>query len=166
MTYRIEIKADTLVELAGKAYAFAVGVQSASRAEWSPIKQDADIELEVAEAAPENPTPAPKSVPSAEASESQPTTTQPSITPAPTAVTEEAASSGQTEASAPPTEEKSSASAELNFDTDVAPIVLQVVKEKGKPVAQSILEEFGVERASQLDPARWPELVAQLKDAL
>jgi hypothetical protein len=151
MTYRIEIKADTLVELAGKAYAFAVGVQSASRAEWSPIKQDADIELEVAEVAPANPTPAPKSVPVVETSESQPTTTQASTTPAP---------------SAEPSEKEAAVSNELNFDTDVAPIVLQVVKEKGKPVAQSILEEFGVARASQLDPARWPELVAQLKDAL
>lgn len=172
MTYRIEIKAETLAELAGKAYAFAVGVQSASRAEWSPIKAEADIELEVAEAAPENPTPAPKSAPSVETSENQPTTEEPSTTPAPTA--EDPASSGQTEAPQP-TEEKASASSpteasdtpsELNFDTDVAPIVLQVVKEKGKPVVQEILEQFGVERASQLDPARWPELVAKLGDAI
>lgn len=60
----------------------------------------------------------------------------------------------------------SASASELNFDTDVAPIVLQVVKDKGKPVVQEILEQFGVERASTLDPARWPELVAQLKDAL
>ena len=56
--------------------------------------------------------------------------------------------------------------AELNFDTDVAPYVLQVVKEKGKPVAQEILSQFGVEKASLLDPTLWPELVQQLKDAL
>ena len=175
--YKIEITADTLSELAGKAMSLAAklntGVATEGKA-WSPIKQEADVELEVAEAAPENPTPAPKSVPSAETSESPPTTTQPSTTPAPTAVTEEPASSGQTEAPQP-TEEKASASSpteasdapsELNFDTDVAPIVLQVVKEKGKPVAQAILEEFGVERASQLDPARWSELIAKLGDAL
>jgi hypothetical protein len=48
----------------------------------------------------------------------------------------------------------------------VAPIVLQVVKDKGKPAVQAILEQFGVERASQLDPARWPELVVALKDIL
>lgn len=83
-------------------------------------------------------------------------------------------SSGQTEAPQP-TEEKASASlpteasdapSELNFDTDVAPFVLQVVKEKGKPVAQEILSQFGVEKASLLDPTLWPELVQQLKDAL
>jgi hypothetical protein len=83
-------------------------------------------------------------------------------------------SSGQTEAPQP-TEEKASASspteasdapAELNFDTDVAPYVLQVVKEKGKPVAQEILSQFGVEKASLLDPSRWPELVSLLKEQL
>ena len=60
----------------------------------------------------------------------------------------------------------SSGSAELNFDTDVAPYVLQVVKEKGKPVAQEILSQFGVEKASLLEPHLWPELVDQLKGAL
>lgn len=139
MTYRIEIKAETLAELAGKAYAFAVGVQSASRAEWSPIKAQADVELEVAE---EAPAPLPSS----------------GQTEAPQPTEEKASASSPTEASDAPSE--------LNFDTDVAPIVLQVVKDKGKPVVQEILEQFGVERASTLDPSRWPELVAQLKDAL
>ena len=83
-------------------------------------------------------------------------------------------SSGQTEAPQP-TEEKASASSpteasdapsELNFDTDIAPLVLQVVKDKGKPVAQEILSQFGVEKASNLDTSRWPELVAALQDAL
>lgn len=55
---------------------------------------------------------------------------------------------------------------ELDFDTDVAPVVLRVVKDKGKPVAQEILSQFGVEKASNLDPSRWPELVAALQDAL
>ena len=103
-----------------------------------------EVEVEVAEAAHVGPTPAPKSAPVAEVSESQPTTTEPSSTPAPAA----------------------SVSEELNFDTDVAPYVLQVVKEKGKPVAQEILSQFGVEKASLLDPTLWPELVQQLKDAL
>lgn len=143
MTYRIEIKAETLAELAGKAYAFAVGVQSASRAEWSPIKAEADVELEVAEEAPANPTPAPPASHVEETASSS---------------AEEKVSSGPTEATSP--------AGELNFDTDVAPIVLQVVKDKGKPVVQEILEQFGVERASTLDPSRWPELIAQLKDAL
>jgi hypothetical protein len=93
----------------------------------------------VAEAAPVDPTPAPKSAPVATVSESQPTTTEPSSTPAPAA---------------------------LDFDTDVAPHVLAVVQTKGKPAAQEILSQFGVEKASLLDPARWPELVTALQDAI
>jgi hypothetical protein len=81
---------------------------------------------------------APKSVPVAEAIESQPTTTEPSSTPAPAA---------------------------LDFDTDVAPHVLALVTRSGKPAAQDILSQFGVEKASLLDPARWPELVTALQDA-
>ena len=92
----------------------------------------------VAEAAPVDPTPALKSVPVAEVSESQPTTTETSSTAAPAA---------------------------LDFDTDVAPHVLAVVQRLGKPAAQEILSQFGVEKASLLDPARWPELVTTLQDA-
>lgn len=137
MTYRIEIKAETLAELAGKAFAFAVGVQSAAA-----VKSE-EVVREVAEAAPVDPTPAPKSAPAAEISESPQTTEEPSTTPA----------------DAP-------SASELNFDTDITPLVLQVVKDKGKPVAQEILAQFGVEKASMLDTARWPELVAALQDAL
>lgn len=170
MTYRIEITAETLAELAGKAVSLAAKLNTGTATESVPAVKGAittnEVAPEVAEAAPENPTPTPKSVPSAEETESQPTTTQPSTTHA-----KEPTSSGRTEAPKPScgAEEKTptaSTSDTLNFDTDVAPIVLQVVKEKGKPVVQEILEQFGVERASLLDPARWPELVDQLKDAL
>lgn len=81
---------------------------------------------------------APKSAPVVKAIESQPTTAEASSTPAPAA---------------------------LDFDTDVAPHVLALVTRSGKPAAQEILSQFGVEKASLLDPARWPELVAALQDA-
>jgi hypothetical protein len=84
-----------------------------------------------------------KSVPVAVAIESQPTTEEPSSIAAP-------AASGS----------------ELSFETDVTPVVLAVVQTKGKPVVEEILAQFGVARASQLDPARWPELVAALQDKL
>jgi hypothetical protein len=58
------------------------------------------------------------------------------------------------------------ATSELSFETDVTPVVLAVVQTKGKPVVEEILSQFGVARASQLDPARWPELVAALQDKL
>lgn len=131
---KIEVTGNSIGEVADKLLAIGASLHRVT-----PAKSE-EVVREVAEAAPVNPTPAPKSVPSAETSESPPTTEEPSITPA--------------------------ASVDLHFDTDVAPIVLQVVKEKGKPVAQEILSQFGVEKASALDTARWPELVAALKDAL
>jgi hypothetical protein len=106
-------------------------------------KLSAQIGAEVAEAAPVDPTPARKSAPVAVAIESQPTTEEPSSTRAPAASV-----------------------SELSFETDVTPVVLAVVQTKGKPVVEEILAQFGVARASQLDPARWPELVAALQDKL
>lgn len=63
--------------------------------------------------------------------------------------------------SAPPPSEPA-----LDFDKDVAPAVLAVVAAKGKPAVQDILSEYGVERASQVDEALWPELVATLRAAI
>lgn len=79
----------------------------------------------------------------------------------------EAVSSGETEASptapsgaepeAPTTGEP------LNFELDVAPVVLRAVSLKTKSFVQDVLSEFGSARASELDPARWPELIARLE---
>lgn len=138
--YKIEITADTLAELSGKVLSLASKLMTGTATEgWSAPKAAADVVLEVAEAAPVDPTPAPKSAPVAEATESQPTTTEASSTAAPAA---------------------------LDFDTDVAPHVLAVVQRLGKPAAQEILSQFGVQKASLLDPARWPELVTTLQDAV
>lgn len=70
MSYRIEITADTLAELAGKAATLAAKLNSETS------------QQEVAEVAPVDPTPAPKNAPAAEAIESQPTTEEASSTPA------------------------------------------------------------------------------------
>lgn len=147
--YKIEITAETLAELAGKAASLAAKLNTGAGTEramsWSPIKEAADIELEVAEAAP-----SPELVNEVTEAPSAPDTLPESGTPT--------SGTGPTAETASPTE--------LDFDADVAPFVLQVVKEKGKPVAQEILSQFGVEKASSLDPAQWPELVATLKAAL
>ena len=63
-------------------------------------------------------------------------------------------------AAPPPTE-----SAPLDFDKDVAPVVLGYVKSKGKPWVVGILAQFGVERASELPADRYGELVNALNDA-
>lgn len=146
--YKIEINANTLAELAGKVLALAAQLnETASEAPRYVGPLTGEAEPEVAEAAPADPTP-----------ETQTGGAVPPVEPAPEPEASEPTPS------APSAE--ASASDELDFDTDVAPYVLQVVKEKGKPVAQEILSQFGVDRASLLEPHLWPELVEQLKDAL
>lgn len=140
MTYRIEINADSLTELAGKVLALAAQLNNQpgeNEAAPKPKKTKAAKAEEVGN------EPAP-SAPVAEATDSQPTTEEPSSTPAP----------------AP------SASEPLDFDKDVAPAVLALVAAKGKPAVQDILSEYGVERASQVDEDLWPELVATLRAAV
>jgi hypothetical protein len=157
---KIEVTGNSIGEVADKLLAIGASLRGSKggllNSAAHPIgnvhvSEDADInpaaltvvEVEVAEAAPVDPTPAPKSAPVAEVSESQPTTTAAFSTPAPAA-----------------------SASELSFETDVTPVVLAVVQAKGKPVVEEILSQFGVARASQLDPARWPELLAALKDQL
>ena len=153
---KIEVTGNTIPELADKLLALGANLRGSAIVEGArgavkalqALEDDrgdlakrlaAQLSAGVAEAAPVDPTPAPKSAPVAEATESLRTTKEPSTTPAP---------------------------ASLDFDTDVAPHVLAVVQKLGKPAAQEILSQFGVEKASLLDPARWPELVTALQDAI
>ena len=153
---KIEVTGNTIPELADKLLAIGANLRGSAIVEGArgavkalqALEDDrgdlakrlaAQLSAGVAEAAPVDPTPAPKSAPVAEATESLRTTTETSSTRAPAA---------------------------LDFDTDVAPHVLAVVQKLGKPAAQEILSQFGVEKASLLDPARWPELVTALQDAI
>lgn len=106
-----------------------------------------EVEVEVAEAAPVDPTSSTSAI-AADVLSSQPTTKEPSTTPAPAP-----------SASDEPAEEI----APLNFETQVAPVVLLFVQKRSKEETSKILAEFGVERASMLNPALWPELVARLE---
>lgn len=138
MTYRIEIAAETLSELAGKALALAAQFQTTEPVKGKTKTDPIMPELrEAAEKAPSDPTPS------------------------------EAVSSGETEASptAPSgTEPETPTTGEpLNFELDVAPVVLRAVALKTKSFVQDVLSEFGSARASELDPARWPELIARLE---
>ena len=69
-------------------------------------------------------------------------------------------------APSPSEPEPAPAAKPLDFDKDVAPIVLQGVKQRGKEWVQDILSQFGVERASQVSDDRMGELVAAIKDGL
>lgn len=146
--YKIEITAETLAELAGKAMSLAAKLNTGTATEAPTqlrITAAGDLVREVAEA----------KTPNAE--------TQAAIEEVEKG---ETVKSETVEAAIAELNEPEALASELDFDTDIAPLVLQVVKDKGKPVAQEILSQFGVEKASNLDPSRWPELVAALQDAL
>ncbi len=147
MAYKIEVTADSLSELAGKILAVAAQFQAAVPPASTLAQIEADEKpkprkakpVEVADAAPADPTPAPKSAPAAEATESPQTTEEPASSPA----------------DAP----------KLNYERDVAALVLRTLSLKGKDVVAGILSSFGVVKASHLAEDRWPELIAALKDA-
>lgn len=110
----------------------------------------------VAEAAPVDPTPAPKSAPVATATESQPTTTETSSTSAPAASASEDEELEVVDLPiAAPAEE-----------IDLRALVLKVVVARGKPFMEDILSSFGVVKASHVEPARLHELVARCQEAL
>jgi hypothetical protein len=169
---KIEVTGNSIPEVADKLLAIGASLRSAPTA-FQPTEPVNSItpsnidpvmpELrEVAKAAPVDPTlnrptsdasvtspdtssdtprsVAPKSAPVATATESQPTTEEPSSTPAPAA-----------------------SASELDFELDVAPVVLRAVGSKGKAFVQDVLSEFGTERASQLAVSLWPELIARLE---
>ena len=48
----------------------------------------------------------------------------------------------------------------LDFDRDVAPVVIRAVKQRGKEWVQGVLAQFGVERASLVPDEHLRELVA------
>lgn len=169
--YKIEITAETLAELTGKVTTLAAKLHTGSATE-RPVEQaqpvEAEkpkakkaakrVEAEVAEEAPADPTPssppatetnttqsseqAPKSAAAAEATESQPTTPEQSSTAAP----------------APSASEPT-----LDFEKDVAPVVIDAVSRVGREGVSSTLAEFGVERASEVDPSQYAELVKALE---
>jgi len=56
--------------------------------------------------------------------------------------------------------------ATLDFETVVRPLVLKVVEVRGKPVMEEMLSRFGVAKASLIEPALLPELVALCNEAL
>ena len=56
--------------------------------------------------------------------------------------------------------------ATLDIETDVRPLILSVVEKRGKPVMEELLSRFGVAKASQIEPALLPELVALMQEAL
>lgn len=171
---KIEVTGNSVGEVADKLMSLAANLMLGTTPEGkvtTPIGAIKDLlekpkakktakkaEAEVAEEAPVDPTPisppatetnttqsseqAPKSAAAAEATESQPTTPEQSSTPAPALSASE------------PT---------LDFEKDVAPVVIEAVARVGREGVSSTLAEFGAERASEVDPSQYGELVKALE---
>lgn len=152
---KIEITGNSIPEVADKLLAIGASLRSTATEGWSAPKHTV-VGAEVAEAAPVDPTPAPKSAPVAEVSESQPTTKEASSTRAP------AASASEDEE----LEVVDLPIATLDFETVVRPLILKVVEVRGKPVMEEMLSRFGVAKASMIEPALLPELVGLCNEAL
>lgn len=154
MSYKIEVNADSISELAGKLLALAAQMQAVPVDPVMPEVKAAEVKTEKpkkAKAVKEevgNEQPASTAEDPSQTSNSEPDTK-----------TVEAAQS-RSEPEAP------AEAAALDFEKDVAPIVLNAVRVKGKPWVQEILGQFGVERASQVPDAQFGELVALLNDGV
>lgn len=157
---KIEITGNSIPEVADKLLAIGASLRASTAvlpiANGGTGAQTIEEVMGVAEAAPVDPTPAPKSAPAAEATESQPTTKEASSTPAP------ATSASEDEE----LEVVDLPIATLDIETDVRPLILSVVEKRGKPVMEELLSRFGVAKASQIEPALLPELVALMQEAL
>lgn len=155
MSYKIEINADSISELAGKLLALASQMQVTPTDPVMPevkratTKKPKEVVTEKAEEVVEEPVGEP----------STPETSQP---------TPDTSSASEQPTTPPSSTTTSGAAPEqaLDFEKDVTPLVLQAVKAKGKPWVQEVLSQFGVERASQVPDEQLGELVAILKDGI
>lgn len=157
---KIEVTGNSLGEVADKLLAIGASLQNTITVYDTPARKTppkkAEVMPEVAEAAPENPTSASKSAPTADGPNSPPTTKEPSTTPAPAASASEDEELEVVDLPiAPPAEE-----------IDLRALVLKVVETRGKPFMEGILSSFGVVKASHVEPARLHELVARCQEAL
>ena len=138
MTYRIEITADSLAELGGKALALGIQLGQAQ-----------------------------STAPAAPMAAAKKATTKPAETTAAAIVVQEAAQepppvdNEHVAEGATPAEP-----AEIDFDRDVAKRVITLVQLKGKPAAEAVMGAFGVGRASEVSSSEWPKLIEALDEAL
>ena len=163
---KIEVTGNSIPEVADKLLAIGASLQRTdnnnSGVWWgvtdAPHKLaerlSAQLKAEVAEAAPVDPTPAPKSAPIAEVTESQPTTAEPSSTPAPAP---SASEDEELEVVDLPIAEP---------EVNLRDLVLSVVEKRGKPFMEEILTRFGAAKASLVSPELRPELIALCNEAL
>ena len=144
MTYRIEITADSLTELAGRVAALAVQLQASA----APLAYVAPVVVR-------DPTPAKTA---AKKIAAQMAAAEPVAEP----VAEDAAPEVRENPVAPATP------AAVVYDPviDIAPRVLAYVALRGRDAMLELLSQFGVERASHVPAEHHAELVALLDAAI
>lgn len=151
MTIKIEVEASNIDELADKLLALG------GRLSGNGVR-------EAVEAMQVKPEPA-KRTTRKSAEKVVEETSAPSVdeTTEPTAAEpDETTTAGTSTSNAPAAAETPS---NLDWDKDVAPKVIGFVKAHGREFVAGVLEQFGVDRASQLPEDRWPELLTALADA-
>lgn len=165
MSYKIEITADTITELTGKLLALAAATQPSAvdpvmpevkeLTETTKAHKTKSVRGSTAvEAAAEQVDPDKQNA--AGGNPTSETSPQPSDTSNVSA--SDTTSEGTTTNSAASPE-----ATQFDFDKDVAPVVLNAVKNKGREWVQEILSQFGVERASQVPDEQLGELIDAIK---
>lgn len=169
MSYKIEINAESINELAGKLLALAATMQAVPADPVMPEVKEAEAKVTRTRKGKADVVAATAdgigtiTAPAEEPQSDAPAPTKPAEQPETAGVEQaEATSIAQTADSS----ETASGAEVIDFEKDVAPLVLRAVKEKGKPWVQEVLSQFGVERASLVDDTRMAELVAILRDNL
>ena len=143
--YKIEITADSLSELAGRALALAVQLRGAT----DPVMPEVRYGT----------TPGPTAGPV-----SATVTVAPLVAPEPVAAPEPAPEPEQAPEPAPEPEQAPEPAPEQAADTAerLRTLILATVATKGRETVAAMLEQFGVARGSQLSPEQAAEMIGML----
>ena len=152
MTYRIEITADSLTELAGRVAALAVQLQASA----APLAYVAPVVVK---------DPAPARTAAKKIAAQMAAAAELVAEPVAPVDAEPVA---PVDAPVAPVAEEPVAPAAIEYDPviDIAPRVLAYVALRGRDAMLELLSQFGVERASHVPPEHHAELVALLDAAI
>lgn len=162
MSYKVEITAGSVTELAGKLLALAATMQAVPHDPIMPEVKAAETPKPSRAKKPgkaEEASETPVGEPAADAAETGSSPSDTAAAQPETTVTTETASLTDNSS-----ENSASDRPALDFDKDVTPVVLGAVKAKGREWVSSVLSQFGAERASQVPEEQFGELIAALQD--
>jgi len=145
--YKMTVEASTIEELSGRLLALGAALAAGG----DPVMPEIRVQGTTAPATTrtrkkKDAEQAPTEQPTGEGNEAAPTA--------------DAASETAAEASPPAAE-----AAKLDVVKDIQPLVMALNKNKGRDAVVAVLQKFGVERVTQLDAARLPELKTALEEA-